>query len=201
MFVKLEEVDSLRLNPLVIRSRYARSLTQSEQHELSRIFSYFAKQGSDPNVQDVFLKDPLSHRQILFILSSDCADLIEAMFQILALANQKISLDENNEYSLQLFSLFCHPELLNVLRQQKGWNHIPDCTDQLKQIRVYVKYYRRPKRSERHKGYRDKGSLPDEQFKLRQECLTEYYAQEAKLLCDHDRELRDTIEVLFGLLQ
>lgn len=193
-------LDSIRLCPLTVRSHLARNLTPGEQQELARIFTYFSKKGSDPQVSDVYLKDPLSQRQILYILSSDCAELIEGMFQILALAGQKISLDSNNQYSLLLFLTFYHPELLPVLRTQCNWNSVPDCTDVLKQIRVYVKYYRRPKRTQRHKGYRDKGSLPDQQFKLRQECLTEYYAYEAKLLSERDKELKDTIEVLFGAL-
>lgn len=201
MIATLEQQDQLRLTPSVIRSPMARDLNDSEKQELKRIFTYFSTLGSDPNVQDVYLKEPLSQRQILYILSSDCAELIEAMFQILALAQQKFSLDENSIYSFQLFILFHHPELLPVMRIQQGWEHISDCSDILKNIRVYVKYYRRPRRLQRHKGYRDKGSLPDVQFRLRQDCLTEYYAEQARLQANHDQELKDMIEVAFGLMQ
>lgn len=189
------------LEPLPIRSSLARDCSPGEIKELNRIFSLFAKAGSDPNVSNVTLKDPLSERQILYILNSDCAELIEAMFQILALGEQKFSLDSNNKYSLLLHILYNCPQILPVLRTEYGWKHVPDCTDTLRSIRVYIQYYRRPKRTQRHRGYRDKGSLPDEQFKLRQSCLSEYYAHEAKLIIEHDRELKDTIEFLVGLLQ
>lgn len=192
---------SLGLQPAVIRSHYARELTPSEGKELNRIFTYFGKLGSDPNVSNVSLRNPISQRQILYILSSDCAELIEAMFQLLALAGQTFHLEENNFYSFQLFMLVYHPELLPVMRVQQGWTHVSDCTDILKEIRVYVEYYRRPTRTQRHKGYRDKGSLPDEQFRLRQGCLTEYYAEQARLIAQHDRELHDMLEIAFGFLQ
>lgn len=195
-----EQYDNLRFSPGVIRSPLARDITASERQELRRIFTYFAKLGSDLNVQSVELKSPISQRQVLYILSSDCAELIEAMFQLLALSGQNFHLEENNCYSFQLFMLFFHPELLPVMRVQQGWGHISDCSDILKEIRVYVRYYRRPTRTQRHKGYRDKGSLPDKQFQLRQGCLTEYYAEQARIIAEHDRELHDMIEVAFGFL-
>ena len=201
MKADLDDLYRIRAFDGCIRSRYARNLTPGEEHELNRIFEYLSKKGSDPNVQDVYLKEPLSQRQILLILSSDCSELIEAMFQLLAMAGQRFTLEENNNYSWQLFFLFYCPQLLEVLRTQQGWMHRSDCTDQLREIRVFVKYYRRPKRQQRHKGYRDKGSLPDEQFKLRSECLTEYYAEQARLLCEHDRELQDAIQIMIGYLQ
>lgn len=192
--------DNIRLCPLVIRSNFARSVTRSEQQELNRIFTYLSKEGSDPNVQEVFLKDPISQRQVLYILSSDCAYLIEAMFQLLAISGQNFRLEENDAYSLQLFVLFYHPELLPVVRNTRGWGHVADCSDILRQIRVYVKYKRRPKRTQRKRGYQDKGTLPDVQYRLRQGCLTEYYAEQARKIIEHDKGLRDTIELTFGFL-
>lgn len=194
----LENLLSLRSKP--VRSKFARSLTVGESQELERIFTYLSKKGQDPNVANVHIKQPFSQRQILFILNSDCSELIEAMFQIIAISGMQFHLEENNSYSFLLFLLFFHPELLPTVRTQRDWRHVPDCTDTLKEIRVYTEYYRRPKRTQRHKGYRDKGNLPDEQFRLRQECLSDYYAEEAKLIAEHDSDLRDTIELFFGYL-
>lgn len=180
-------------------SKGTRLLTVGEQTELIRVFSVIEKLGSDPNVQDVYLKNPISQRQMIMILSSQCPDLIEGAFTLLAFNNQQFSV-ENDAYSFWLYALCFHPEVLPVLMNELGWRYQTDLTDTLKEIRVYAQYYRRPKRTQRHKGYRDKGSMQSEQSRLRRDCLTDYYAEQARFRVEHERSLHDTMELMVGFI-
>lgn len=174
-----------------------RQLSSGEEKELRRIFKVITDAGSDPNVQDVYLKNPISQRQLEMILSSQCPKLIEATFMLLEFDRHPFKV-QNDKYSLWLYALTRHPEILPVLQQELHWSYRSDLSDVLKEIRVYILYYRRPKRAQRHKGYRDKGSMQPEQTRLRQSCLTDYYAELAEQLARTDREFRDTVELLVG---
>lgn len=177
----------------------ARPCTAGEKTELRRIFKVLTEAGQDPNVQDVYLKNPISQRQLLMILSSQCPQLIEATFQLLAFNRQEFRVG-NDKYSIWLYALTRHPEILPVLVNELHWSYQPDLTDVLKEIRVYKQYYRRPKRPQRHKGYKDQGSQQPEQSRLRQQCLIDYYAEQAEQLARTDREFKNYIEFLVGAI-
>lgn len=198
----------IRLNPL---SRYigetpeffapgTRPLASGEKQELERIFKVISDAGSNLNVQDVYLKSPISQRQLMMILSSRCPQLIEATFMLLEFNRQPFRV-QSDKYSFWLFALTRHPELLPVLQSELHWSYQSDLTDVLREIRVYIQYYRRPKRTQRHKGYRDQGSMQPEQTRLRQSCLTDYYAEQAEQLARTDREFRDAVELMVGMIQ
>jgi hypothetical protein len=76
-----------------------------------------------------------------------------------------------------------------------------DLTDVLMNVRVRVIYKKRPKRSQRPRGYRDKGSNPTQQQKFRRQLCFDEAAEEARYLIQRDRELSDTLDYLKGLIQ
>jgi hypothetical protein len=85
--------------------------------------------------------------------------------------------------------------------RQFGLSIQDDLTDVLKNIRVRVIYKRRPKRSQRPRGYRDRGNLPSQQSQLRRKLTFDEAAEEAYFLIQRDRELSDTLDFLIGLIQ
>jgi hypothetical protein len=184
---------------LDLAHRDKRDPTPSERREITRIINFWSKVYNDPNVDDVSLKNPLSERDVFLLCSSCCPEIIELTFQLLTLQGQ-FSVNPESETSLLLGVWWHCPEIFRVLLSEKGWNIRTDLTETLRNIRFRVRYYRRPKKVQRHRGYRDKGTLPDRQRILRQSCLSEYYAEELKNLIERDKCLHDTIELLYGLI-
>jgi hypothetical protein len=184
---------------LELAQRDSRVPTSSERQEITRIINFWSKAYNDPNVNDVNLKNPLSERDVFLLCSSCCPEIIELTFQLLALQGE-FSVNPESETSLLLGVWWYCPQIFRLLLAEKGWNIRTDLTDTLRNIRFRVRYYRRPKKVQRHKGYRDKGTLPDRQRVLRQSCLSEYYAEELRYLIERDKNLRDTIELLYGLI-
>lgn len=175
-----------------------RSLKNSESREINRIFAYLEKETSDPNVSDVRLKSELSQREILMFLSSGCPELINFLGILLAYSNTAISLNSNDKYSIILHIIQRCPQVLPVALREFGLSVQEDLSDILRNIRIRVIYKQRPKRTQRHRGYRDKGSLPSEQAIFRRQLSFDEAAEEAEYLIQRDRELKNTLDFILG---
>jgi len=175
-----------------------RSLNTREKLEINRILKFLEKEGSDPNVQDVALKNDLSQREILMFLSSGCPELINFLGILLAYSNSSFSLNAQDRYSIILFVIQRCPQVLPKALQEFGLTVQDDLSDILKNVRIRVIYKRRPKRTQRHRGYRDKGSLPSEQSQFRRQLCFDEAAEEAEFLIQRDRELRNTLDFILG---
>lgn len=187
--------------PLVANSDGYRQPTNSEKREINRILKFLEKEGSDPNVQDVRLKDDLTSQEILYFLSSGSPEIINFLGILLAYSKSTYSLNTEDKYSIILFLIQRYPQSFPVAMREFGLTIREDISDVLKNIRVRVIYKRRPKRSQRHRGYRDKGSLPSQQSKFRRITSFDEAAEEAKYLIQRDRELSETLDFIFGLIQ
>jgi len=175
-----------------------RSLNARESLEINRILKFLEKEGSDPNVLDVRLKNDLSQREILMFLSSGCPELINFLGILLAYSNTSFSLNISDRYSIILFVIQRCPQVLPVALKEFGLTVQDDLSDILKNVRIRVIYKRRPKRSQRHRGYRDKGSLPSRQSQFRRQLSFDEAAEEAEYLIQRDRELRNTLDFILG---
>ena len=175
-----------------------RSLRSSESREINRILTYLAKTTTDPNVQDVKLKNDLSQREILIFLSSGCPELINFLGILLAYSGYGISLNTNDRYSTILFVIQRCPQVLPTALREFGLTVQEDLTDILRNVRIRVIYTKRPKRTQRHRGYRDKGNLPTEQAIFRRQLSFDEAAEEAEYLIQHDRDLKNTLDYIQG---
>lgn len=175
-----------------------RSLRNSESREINRILTYLAKEGTDPNVQDVYLKSDLTQRDILMFLSSGCPELINFLGILLAYSNKGISLNSNDRYSIILFVIQRCPQVLPSALREFGLTLQEDLSDILRNVRIRIVYKKRPKRFQRHRGYRDKGSLPTEQAIFRRQLSFDEAAEEAEFLIQRDRELKNTLDFILG---
>lgn len=175
-----------------------RSLRNSESREINRILTYLAKETNDPNVSDVKLKNDLSPREILMFLSSGCPELINFLGILLAYSGYGISLNTNDRYSIILFVIQRSPEVLPTALREFGLTVQEDLTDILRNVRIRVIYTKRPKRTQRHRGYRDKGSLPTGQAIFRRQLSFDEAAEEAGYLIQRDRELKNTLDFILG---
>jgi hypothetical protein len=175
-----------------------RSLNSRESLEINRILKFLEKEGSDPNVQDITLKNDLSQREILMFLSSGCPELINFLGILLAYSNSSFSLNTSDRYSIILFVIQRCPQVFPKALQEFGLTVQDDLSDILKNVRVRVIYKRRPKRTQRHRGYRDKGSLPSEQSQFRRQLSFDEAAEEAEYLIQRDRELKNTLDFILG---
>jgi hypothetical protein len=187
--------------PLVAGAEGFRQPNNLEKLEMNRILRFLEKAGSDPNVQEVILKKPLSHRQILYFLSSGSPELINFLGILLAYSEGNLDLNTQDRYSIILHLVDRYPSSFPVALRQFGLSIQDDLTDVLKNIRVRVIYKRRPKRSQRPRGYRDRGNLPSQQSQLRRKLTFDEAAEEAYFLIQRDRELSDTLDFLIGLIQ
>jgi hypothetical protein len=169
-----------------------------EQIEINRILSFLAKETSDPNVQEVKLKNDLTQREILMFLSSGCPELINFLGILLAYSTERISLNTGDRYSLLLFVINRCPQVLPTALREFGLSVQEDLSDILRNIRIRVIYKKRPKRSQRHRGYRDKGSMPTQQQVFRKILSFDEAAEEAEYLIQRDRELKDTLDFILG---
>lgn len=186
--------------PLIANSDGYRSTTTRERVEINRILKFLEKAGSDPNVQDVQLKNDLTSQEILYFLSSGCPELVNFLGILLAYSNSTFSLNSEDRYSIILHLVDRYPQVFPVAMREFGLTIREDVSDVLQNIRVRVIYKRRPKRSQRHRGYRDKGNLPDQQSQLRRVLTFDEAAEEARYHCQHVRELSDTIDFIFGMI-
>lgn len=187
--------------PLVAASDGIRQPTNFEKKEINRILSFLSKEGSDPNVQEVELKDDLTPQEVLYFLSSGSPEIINFLGILLAYSNSSHTLNTEDRYSIILHLLDRYPQCFPVAMREFGLTIREDISDVLKNIRVRVIYKKRPKRSQRHRGYRDKGSLPNQQQKFRRKLTFDEAAEEANYLIQRDRELSDTLDFIFGLIQ
>jgi hypothetical protein len=175
-----------------------RSLRNSESKEINRILTYLQKEGTDPNVQDVKLKNDLTQREILMFLSSGCPELINFLGILLAYSNFGITLNSNDRYSIILFVIQRCPQALPTVLREFGLSVQEDLSDILRNVRIRVIYKTRPKRTQRHRGYRDKGSLLSEQASFRRQLSFDEAAEEAEYLIQRDRELKNTLDFILG---
>jgi len=178
-----------------------RKPTFGECREMSRIIYHISSAGSDPNVSDVYLKNSLSPRQFLMLLSSECLEIINFAFTLDVFERTDFQASLEDKYSIWLLCLAKYPEALNVLRTELGLTAQTDVSNILKTIRVYKRYYRRPKRTQRHRGYRDKGNLPSEQEIFWRQTRLDEAVQELDLRRQRDKELNDLVDLLFGAIQ
>lgn len=175
-----------------------RSLRATESREINRILTYLAKETSDPNVTDVRLKNDLTQREILMFLSSGCPELINFLGILLAYSDFRISLNDNDRYSLILFLIQRRPQVLPIALKEFGLSIQEDLSDILRNVRIRVFYSKRPKRSQWHRGYNDKGNLPTEQAIFRRILNFDEAAEEAEFLIRRDRELKNTLDFILG---
>jgi hypothetical protein len=178
-----------------------RKATFNECREMSRIIYHIQSAGSDPNVSDVYLKNSLSPRQFLMLLSSECLEIINFAFFLDVFEQTNFQASLEDKYSLWLLCLAKYPEALNVLRSELRLTAQTDVSNILKTIRVYKRYLRRPKRTQRHKGYRDKGHLPSEQEIFQRQTRLDEAVLEIELRRQRDKELNDLVELFFGMIQ
>lgn len=176
-----------------------RSPTSTESQQIRRIVLALERGLSDENVSDVFVQNEISPRDAILLCSSACPEVIELV--LLLLAYQKDwSINPEHETSLLIGVLALEPRLFVPLLEAKGWRYQSDTSDILKNIRIKYHWKRRPRAAQRRRGYSDKGSLPDEQKRLRNACLSQYYIEQFEELQRSDREIRDTLEILRGML-
>lgn len=176
-----------------------RSPTSRERNEIRRIINVWSAAGSDPNVSEITLKNFISERDVILLLSSCCPEIIELTFQILTL-QRDFSVNPESETSLLLGVIWFYPNAFRVLISERGWRYRDDVSETLQKIRIRKHYKRHPKKQQRIRGYRDKGNLPDSQRVLRQKCLSDYYAEEVYRALRYEKELRDTLELIFGMI-
>jgi hypothetical protein len=174
--------------------------TNSEKIEINRILTYLGKVGTDPNVLDVVLKNDLTQREILMFLSTGSPEIINFLGILLAYSNETVSLNAEDRYSIILFLIQRYPEVLKTALTEFGLTIYEDISDILRNIRIRVIYKKRPKRTQRIRGYRDKGNLPSQQAIYRRQLNFDEAAEEAKYLLRHDRQASDTLDFIFGLI-
>lgn len=193
-------LDVRTLVPLAASVDGLRQPTFREKVEINRILHWLGKESSDPNVQDVRLKDELTSQEILYFLSTGSPEIINFLGILLAYSNSTYSLNSEDKYSIILHLLNRYPEVFPTAMKEFGLTIREDISDTLSNIRVRVVYKKRPKRFQRHRGYRDKGNLPNQQAKYRRKLTFDEAAEEAKYLIQRDRELSDTLDLIFGLI-
>jgi hypothetical protein len=175
-----------------------RQPTANEYMEMNRIIDVISKGGADPNVSDVYLKDALSPRQYLMLLTSECEEIIHFMFFLEAFERKDIMATLEDKYSFYLYCLVEEPGILPELRELTGIKTQNDVSNILKTIRVHLQYYRRPKRSQRKRGYTDKGHQPTQQQKCLKQIRLDEAVEEARALIRHSKEISDLKELLIG---
>jgi hypothetical protein len=180
--------------------RGVRNLTIGERRQINRILKNIAKAGSDPNIDDLSVS-PLSQRQIMMILSSGCIELIDFLGIYLAYEGRGFSLNEEDQYSIILYLLSTSPEYFQVALQEFGLTRQADLSNTLETLRVRHHYRRRPKKTQRHRGYTDQGHLPSQQQSFSRLLTADEAAEEARLLVEHNKRLQDTIELIKGMIQ
>jgi hypothetical protein len=167
---------------------------------MARIWHHIQSVGTDPNVSDVFIKNSLSPRQLLMLLSSECIEIINFAYALDAFEGLNLLVNLEDKYSLWLYCLAKYPEVLPVLRTELGLKAQTDVSNILKTIRVYKKYYRRPKRAQRHRGYKDKGHLPSEQDQYLKQLRYDEAVYEIELQIKRDKSLNDLVDLIFGTI-
>lgn len=180
-------------------SQVTRDPTSNERIQVSRIMRALERPESDSNIEDYFLQGDLSPKAIFYLLSSGCPQVIELTLLLLAIQGGG-NINPEHEYSLLLGILHLEPRLFPILLEYKGWKYQNDVSDVLRDIRIKYRWKRRPRAKERIRGYRDHGTLPDEQHRLRQACLSKYYVEQFEQLSRTDREVHDTLAILEGYL-
>lgn len=193
-------LDVKTLVPLAAEREGFRQPTFREKLEINRILTWLGKEGSDPNVQQVELKDDLTAQEILYFLSTGSTEIINFLGILLAYSSSSFSFNSNDRYSIILHLIHRYPEVFPTAMKEFGLTIREDISDTLSNIRVRVIYKKRPKRFQRHRGYRDKGNLPTEQAKYRRRLNFDEAAEEAKYLIQRDRELSDTLDLIFGMI-
>jgi hypothetical protein len=200
MKIKLEPIQTQALSRVRSLQNFdrLRQPTSQEKKEMNRILSLLTKFGSDENISNYFLKNDLTSREVLLLLSSECAEIIEFTFQLLVFQNGNLSVNEEDQFSLWLYCLTLCPQALPVFRETLHWHVQSDVSNILKNIRVRATYFRRPKRSQRKKGYTDKGSLPSQQEVFVRTLYSEEAQIEAVRIVERNKRLYDTAQFLIG---
>lgn len=193
-------LDVRTLVPLAANADGFRQPTFREKLEINRILRWLGKEGNDPNVQEVRLKDELTSQEILYFLSTGSVEIINFLGILLAYSNSTYSLNTNDRYSIILHLINRYPDVFPTAMKEFGLTIREDISDTLSNIRVRVIYKKRPKRFQRHRGYRDQGNLPNQQAKYRRRLNFDEAAEEARYLIERDRELSDTLDLIFGLI-
>lgn len=186
-------------NLRVLRSQwYNRMPSEAEEQETARIIQVWVSATHDQNVSSIEFS-PISEKDCLLILSSECPEIVELMFWILA-TQTRFSLDTESKFSLLLATIAYEPGVYRELIRVSGFKPRADVSQTLKKIRIWKQYYRRPKRIQRKRGYSDHGSLGDIQTRMRRECLSDFYLKEAQRLHQRDLKQKDFLELFVGYL-
>jgi hypothetical protein len=169
---------------------------------MNRILTQLAKESSNPNVDTVFLEPSLTPRQMLLFLSSGCEDLINFAFLLQAYNRngEVFQITEDDKWSIILYMLSEYPELFPVVLEHYGFRQQTDLVSTLETIRIRIVWKGRPKRSQRKRGYNDKGTYAPEQVKYRRQLQSEEAAEEARLQVEHNERLRQEVQFLVGYL-
>lgn len=193
----------LYLDPVVLRSTIVdngvtRPPTSGEKQEITRLMKALER-GSDPNIEHLFVNPEMSHRDFLLLLSSGCPQVIELAL-ILQAMQDGWRIYPDQEASLLIGILAHEPRLFHLLLQSKGWRYQDNTVNTLRSIGIRYRWKRRPRRRTRKRGYQDHGSLRDDQQKLRNLCLSSYFDEQFEILRRTDKETRDTLEFLAGMI-
>lgn len=154
----------------------SREANSEESKECARICQQLTRFETDVNVSSFDLKYPLGEKDICRLLLSRCPQVIDTACLLLCFQNH-IAIDPLSDYGVALSLLHMHPEAWHAIMEYEGWTVQSHTEDILERVRFRRKYHQHPRKSQRRRGYNDKGSLTSSSVKARRAAIQAFYEE------------------------